>query len=300
MSRRTLSHFLNRDSEKKKCPCKHFFGLFFTSREREKKIVPPLRGSDFPHAYAWGSRGCAAPPALAPATRETPQQIRPRRNSPEPPAARGSKPSVRRRNRLRPLASRRRIRPPKLPAHSKPRRGGTSPARERVLFLGVPASSIHKSKPARQNFRTVSGTAQLLRCSRIGEASERRHNLRAGSKAVRRLCRASGARSRDARNAEAKPSQREKFSRDLPACAYPRFQYTYFALFVVCVSVFSIHERDRVLPADKKKKRSRGKIRRERFMKPKRKRLKRRAVRRERLREPALLPLRERRLLSPF
>ena len=254
MSHRTLSHFLNRDSDKKKkCPCKHFFGLFFTSREREKKIVPPLRGSDFPHAYAWGSRGCAAPPALAPATRETPQQIRPRRNSPEPPAARGSKPSVRRRNRLRPLASRRRIRPPKLPAHSKPRRGGTSPARERVLFLGVPASSIHKSKPARQNFRTVSGTAQLLRCSRIGEASERRHNLRAGSKAVRRLCRASGARSRDARNAEAKPSQREKFSRDLPACAYPRFQYTYFALFVVCVSVFSIHERDRVLPADKKK-----------------------------------------------
>ena len=119
MSRRTLSHFLNRDSDKKKkSPCKHFFGLFFTSREREKKIVPPLRGSDFlfsdfPHAYAWGSRGCAAPPALAPATRETPQQIRPRRNSPEPPAARGSKPSVRRRNRLRPLASRRRIRPPK-------------------------------------------------------------------------------------------------------------------------------------------------------------------------------------------
>ena len=221
-------------------------------------MVLPLRGSDFlfsdfPHAHAWGFRGCAAPPALAPATRETPQQIRPRRNSPEPPAARGSKPSVRRRNRLRPLASRRRIRPPKLPAHSKPRRGGTSPARERVLFLGVPASSIHKSKPARQNFRTVSGTAQLLRCSRIGEASERRHNLRAGSKAVRRLCRASGARSRDARNAEAKPSQREKFSRDLPACAYPRFQYTYFALFVVCVSVFSIHERDRVLPADKKK-----------------------------------------------
>ena len=113
------------------------------------------------------------------------------------------------------------------------------------------------------------------------------------------LCRASGARSRDARNAEAKPSQREKFARDLPACAYPRFQYTYFAPSSYAYPPFRYTSATGFFPRTKKK-RSRGKIRRKRFMKPKRKRLKRRAVRRERLREPALLPLREQRLLSPF
>ena len=92
--RRTLSHFLVCDSDKKKkCPCKHIFGLVFCaslphffSAPRERKELCRLseaffsfRLSDFPHARAWGSWDCAAPPALAPATRETPKQIRPPR-----------------------------------------------------------------------------------------------------------------------------------------------------------------------------------------------------------------------------
>ena len=37
MSRRTLSHFLNRDSDKKKkCACKHFFGLFYVAGAEKK------------------------------------------------------------------------------------------------------------------------------------------------------------------------------------------------------------------------------------------------------------------------
>lgn len=95
----------------------------------------------------------------------------------------------------------------------------------------------------------------------------------------------------------------------LHPAAFPRISFFSFSEKISASSV--LKKNCRAVPARmseaagmplprKTKKRSRGKIRRERFMKPKRKRLKRRAVRRERLREPALLPLRERRLLSTF
>ena len=201
----------------------------------------------------------------------------PRGNSPEPPAARGSEPSARRRSRLRPLASRRRIRPPKLPAHSKPRRGDTTARRNkssaRVIrrkrratgerhnlprkapragtrrFLGVPALSEPRRGSTTPRTPGVSlGTSLAsktnLSLEEAAQSAEGRH-APGQSASARRLCRASATLATGTN-----PPQRG--TRDLPACAYPRFQYTYFALFVVCVSVFSIHERDRVLPADKK------------------------------------------------
>lgn len=174
MSRRTLSHFLNRDSDKKKKVRLQALFRTFLRRGSGKKIVPPLRGSDFlfsdfPHAHAWGSWDCAVPPALASATHETRKQNHhSAKNSPE---------TFRR-------------------------------ARIRVF-------NTHTSPLRRMRIRLFD--------TRARQGSSRGQ-----------------------------------------------------------------------------KKRSRGKIRRERFMKPKRKRLKRRAVRRARLREPALLPLRERRILSPF
>ncbi len=175
MSRRTLSHFLNRDSDKKKkCPCKHFFGLFFYVAGAGKKLC---RLSEVP-----------------------------------------------------------------------------------IFFFPIFPMLTHG----------VLGVVPRLRRS-LPRRTKR------GSKTI------------TARKIRPRPS----------GVRVSAFSIHIFRPLVVCVSAFSIHERDRVLPADKKK-RSRGKIRRERFMKPKRKRLKRRAVRRERLREPALLPQRERRLLSPF
>ncbi len=174
MSRRTLSHFLNRDSDKKKSVLASTFSDFFTSRERKKKLC---RLSEAPIFF--------------------------------------------------------------FPIFPMLTHGG----------LGV-VPSLRRSLPRRAKRGSKTITARKIRP------------------------RPSGVR-------------------------VSAFSIHIFRPIVVCVSAFSIHERDRVLPADKKK-RSRGKIRRKRFMKPKRKRLKRRAVRRERLREPALLPLREQRLLSPF
>ncbi len=75
--------------QSKKVSLQALFRTFFLRRRSGKKIVPPLRGSDFlfsdfPHAYAWGSRGCAAPPALAPTPHETRKQNHhSAKNSPE-------------------------------------------------------------------------------------------------------------------------------------------------------------------------------------------------------------------------
>ena len=79
--RRTLSHFLVCDSDKKKSVLANTFSdLFFAPPCRISSLARgngkncaassrlfSFRLSDFPHARAWGSWDCAAPPALAPA-----------------------------------------------------------------------------------------------------------------------------------------------------------------------------------------------------------------------------------------
>ena len=82
----------------------------------------------------------------------------------------------------KPIASRRRIRPPKLPAHSKPRRGDTTSARihivntqERTRASGLPAPSEPRRGGTTPRTPGVSpGTSLTQKQIR---ASERRHNL---------------------------------------------------------------------------------------------------------------------------
>ena len=57
-------------------PCLHGNGKNCAASPRLFFLFPV-----FPHAHAWGFRGCAAPPALAPAMRETRERVLPRGTS---------------------------------------------------------------------------------------------------------------------------------------------------------------------------------------------------------------------------
>ena len=159
-----MSHFLDRDfDKKKKRACKHFFGFFLG--HLCGAFLPCLHGNGkncaasprlfflfpvFPHAHAWGFRGCAAPPALAPAMRETRERVLPRGTSSE----------------LRTGAN-------QAPADEADCVAPTHPSAETA---GALKASKRRHDLRAYPHRQYAGTNPRIRASRTVGASKRRHN----------------------------------------------------------------------------------------------------------------------------